>query len=402
MENLIDNLSKPVYNFDIVVDRKHQNSKKWTDWKCFGMEDVDPDVLPMWIADMDFACEPRILDELDLVTKWGVIGYDSEKESFYDSFIDWQMKKNGWKLEREWIVPNHGVVPAIVNAIKVLTDKGDKILIQPPVYYPFFAAIEKNERKIVRNDLINNNGRYEIDFADFEAKLKEVKLFILCSPHNPVGRVWTRDELEKIAKLCLENDVIIISDEIHSDLIFKNSKHIPIASLSADVAKNTITLTAPSKTFNIAGLAQSVAIIENEQWREKYRDSFCALGLMHMSTFGIVGFEAAYRYGENWLEQVLEYIEANVDYTVDYISKNIPCIKTAKPDGTFLMWLDLSGVTDNYEKLDKFLIDECKILMDKGERFDVKSKGFYRLNIAVPRSILEDGMERLEKLNLFK
>ncbi len=385
------------YDFDEVVPRWEHNSMKWTDWSCYGIDETRRDILPMWIADMDFKCEPRILNEIRKIIEWGVIGYDSPKEAFYDVFINWQRRRNAWEVYREQIVPVPGVVFGIVNAMQVFTKEHDKILIQTPVYYPFYTIIEKNNRELVKNPLIDTGHRYEIDLDDLDKKLEGCKMMILCSPHNPVGRVWTSEELQKVGELCLKHGVLLVSDEIHSDLILSGYKHTPIAKISEEIAENTITLTAPSKTFNIAGLNQSVAIISNKKLRDKYKDNLIGSGLAHLASFSIVGFEAAYKYGEEWLDEALAYIEKNVDYALEYIEKNIPGVVTYKPEGTFLMWLNLQGYGIECEKLNEIFINEGKILLDYGCKFGDESAGYYRLNVAVPRKTLVEALERIKK-----
>ncbi len=384
------------YDFDKVVDRSKTHSKKWTDWSSRGLK-ANNDVLPLWIADMDFMCEERIISALNETLNWGVLGYDGAPEDFYDSFISWKKRRFNWDLNKECFLPTPGIVPAISNAVLSLTEKGDKILIQSPVYYPFFTAIEINNRTLVENRLIEGKERYEIDFIDLEEKLKDSKMMILCNPHNPVGRVYTKDELLKIGNLCVKYGVILVSDEIHSDLVFKNYKHISVATLSDEIANVTITLTAPSKTFNIAGLAQSVAIIQNQKLREQFENGLKGFGLMHMSTFGITGFNAAYKYGEEWLDEVMQYLESNVDYVMEYLSKNLPQVKVYRPEATFLMWLDFREVEKDLVKLDNLLLNDAKVLLDNGASFGKPGEGFYRLNIGTSRSILEEAFDRLSK-----
>ncbi len=389
-------MDKKKYNFDELIDRRKHHSKKWTDWSALGLE-TDESILPFWIADMDFKCEERILQELHKTVDFGVLGYDAPPKDFYEGFIDWQKRKNSWEVKKEWFVPTPGIVPGISNAIVSLTEKNDKILIQPPIYYPFFTSIEMNKRELVENTLIIGENRFEIDFDDLEKKAKDSKMMILCNPHNPVGRVYTKEELLKIGDICLRNKVILISDEIHSDLLMKNQKHISIASLSKELADITITMTAPSKTFNIAGLAQSVAIISNPHLRQKFIDGMAGLGCMHMAAFGISGFKAAYKYGEEWLKEVLIYIEDNVDYVMDYIKNNLPQLKTFKPEGTYLMWIDFSAVSKDPKEIDDFLINKAKILLDPGVVFRGGGDCYYRFNIASPRSVIKDAMQRIEK-----
>ena len=384
------------YNFDEIVDRSKQRSKKWTDYSKFGVE-VSEDFLPLWIADMDFKCEPRIAQALQEVVDYGIYGYDSPSPDFFDSFISWQKKHNDWEVSKDWLVPVPGVVPGICNAVRTFTKEGDRILIQPPVYYPFFKSIDCNRRIIVENELVLGPDQYSIDFDDLDAKLASCKMFIFCSPHNPVGRVWSQEELQKVAQLCIKHDVILISDEIHSDLIFKGSVHQPIANLSKEIADRTITLMAPSKTFNVAGLAQSVAIISNPDLREAYAEGLGSTGMMHMASFAAAGFPAAYEYGQEWLEQAMNYIEGNVDYVLAYIKENLPEIKVYRPQGTFLMWLDFNPMVDQPDQVMEQLIHKGKLILDDGSVFGQSGQGFCRLNVASPRSIIEEAMARMKR-----
>lgn len=384
------------YNFDEIVDRKHQHSKKWTNWSKFGLKPND-EILPFWIADMDFKCEPRILEALRETVDYGVMGYDAAPVDYYEPFLQWQKKKNQWEVDEDWLIYTPGVVPGIANSILCFTQKSDKILIQTPVYYPFFKAIESNGRTLVQSRLIMGDKQYGIDFEDFEEKIKACKMMILCNPHNPVGRVYTEEELLKIGEICVKHDVLIISDEIHGDLIMKGNKHIPIATLSEKIAQNTITLTAPSKSFNVAGLSQSVAIIPNPELRERFLAGMESFGIMHLPTFGITGFHAAYKYGEDWLNQALEYIEANMDYVLEYLQKNLPQVRAYKPEGTFLMWLDFRAVSEDMNVLNDLLINKAKILMDSGHVFGENGCGFYRFNVGCPRFLVVEAMERLTR-----
>lgn len=383
------------YNFDEIIDRKHQLSKKWTDWSKFDLE-LNDEIIPLWIADMDFKCEPKILEALHKTVDYGVIGYDAAPRNYFDSFIDWQKRRNHWQIEKEWLVSVPGIVPGISNAIINLSNENDGILIQPPVYYPFFKAIDLNRRKLVENDLIREEHQYRIDFEDLEQKAKQAKMMILCNPHNPVGRVYTREELLKIGEICLKNDVIIISDEIHSDLILSGYQHTPIASLSKEIMENTVTLCAPSKSFNVAGLIQSVAIIPNKELRDKFCHGLCAFGIMHMASFGITGFQAAYTYGEEWLGQAMKYIESNVDYVVEFLKNELPSVKAHRPEGTFLMWFDFREISEDVEVLNHLLIHEAKVLLDSGHVFGKTGIGFYRVNVGCTRALLEDALNRIK------
>ncbi len=383
-----------MYNFDEYINRRVQHSKKWTDWSAFGLE-TSEDILPLWVADMDFRCEPHILEELHKTADFGILGYDGPFSGYFEPFLAWQKKKNNWMLDQHWFSSIAGVVPGIAHSVLSLTEKNDKILIQPPVYPPFFRVVKMNERTLVENTVQKGINGYEIDFDDLDTKLKDCKMMILCNPHNPIGRVYTKEELEKIGDLCLKHNVIIVSDEIHSDLILKGHKHTPIASLSEELSMKSITLCAPSKTFNIAGLAQSVAIIPNPELKKAFDRSVSACAAATVSSFGLTGFHAAYKYGEQWLQEALDYIEANIDYVLDYLKRNIPQIKVFKPEGTFLLWLDFNAISTDTDELDVLILQKAKLLLNKGTTFGNAGSGFYRLNIASPRSVIEDAMNRL-------
>lgn len=390
---------KKCYDFDAYVDRKHSHAEKWNNMVAAGAKENDYSILSMSIADMEFRCAKEILDALEEPIKNGVIGYDCPSEEFFTSFINWQKDKNGWDIKKEWIVPVPGVVPGIANTILTNTEKKDAVIINSPVYPPFFNVINMNDRTLVENILIEREKDYIIDFEDFENKIKEnnVKVSILCSPHNPVGRVWTREELEKYGKICLENNVLIISDEIHSDLILKDYKHTPIASISEDLLQNTVTLMAPSKTFNIAGLAQSVAIIPNEKIREKFINGLVGFGIFHMASFAAVGFVAAYTYGKEWFTECMQYIEANIDFAIDFIQKEIPRVKVKRPQASFLLWLDLTSINMDHDDLHQYLINEGKLLLNSGIAYGQTADKFFRMNIACNREMLKDGLDRLKR-----
>lgn len=390
---------KKCYDFDAYVDRKHSHAEKWNNMVAAGAKENDYSILSMSIADMEFRCAKEILDALEEPIKNGVIGYDCPSEEFFTSFINWQKDKNGWDIKKEWIVPVPGVVPGIANTILTNTEKKDAVIINSPVYPPFFNVINMNDRTLVENILIEREKDYIIDFEDFENKIKEnnVKVSILCSPHNPVGRVWTREELEKYGKICLENNVLIISDEIHSDLILKDYKHTPIASISEDLLQNTVTLMAPSKTFNIAGLAQSVAIIPNEKIREKFINGLVGFGIFHMASFAAVGFVAAYTYGKEWFTECMQYIEANIDFAIDFIQKEIPRVKVKRPQASFLLWLDLTSINMDHDDLHQYLINDGKLLLNSGIAYGQTADKFFRMNIACNREMLKDGLDRLKR-----
>lgn len=381
------------YNFDEIVDRRQTNSIKWTD-----LDEENGELLPMWIADMDFKAADEILEALKGPIEHGILGYNVIPDSFYESIINWVFERHGWKIEKEWLVFTPGVVPGLSNCVKTFTDEHNSVLVQPPVYPPFFRVIDNNGRQAIESPLIYNGSKYVMDLKDMEDKIdKNTKMAVLCNPHNPVGRVWEREELEAFGNFCLKNNIIMVSDEIHCDLSFKDHKYTPLGSISEEFSMNTITFMAPSKTFNIAGLFSSVAIIQNEEIRNAYVKSMETMELTHITIFGAVGLEAAYTHGKDWLNQVLEYIEDNADFAVDYINKNIPKIKTYKPDGTYLLWLDFNGLGISSKEIEKILLEKARVMLNDGSAYGSAGDGFFRLNIGCPRKVLIEGLQRIEK-----
>ncbi|MCA1064914.1 pyridoxal phosphate-dependent aminotransferase [Rossellomorea aquimaris] len=379
--------------FEELINRKGSSSVKWDMTKTvFGKDDV----LPMWVADMDFLPPQEVLDSLHERLKHGIFGYTFVGEGAASSMKDWVLKRHGWNIEESWLQYSPGVVPAISTVIQALTVPGDKVLVQSPVYTPFFSLVEDNDRVIVNSPLVYHDGSYTIDFGAFEESLKSgVKLFLLCNPHNPSGRVWTKDELTKMAQLCRKYNVVIVSDEIHSDLVFKPHTHIPVASLDDAFKDMTITCIAPSKTFNLAGLQASAMITPNGDLREKMALIHKKQGFFTLNTFGIVGMEAAYRHGEGWLEEVLEYLQENVRVTKEFIIKNLPDLRLVDPEGTYLLWIDCTKMGLSDEELKERLLDKGKLALEPGTKYGSGGEGFVRMNIACPRRTLMDGLERL-------
>jgi cystathionine beta-lyase len=305
-------------------------------------------------------------------------------------------KRFNWKIDQEWIVTTPGIVPAINFAIQTYTKKGDKILVQTPVYYPFFTSTENNERTLVVSQLKLSDSYYKMDFTDLERKLADdVKMMILCSPHNPVGRVWKFNELQKVSKLCFKYNVLLISDEIHSDLIIGENKHIPIPTISKDIANNSLTMFAPSKTFNVAGLSLSYVIIPNKKIRVKFQKTILNLGLHGGNVFGIEALEASYRYGQKWLDELLNYIEDNYTFVQQYLQNNIPRIKTIKMEGTYLLWLDCSELRLSQKELVSLFINKAKLALNDGSKFGKGGNGFMRMNLGCSRRLIEQALDRL-------
>jgi len=386
------------YNFDEIIDRTNYHSVKWDELKThFG--DIPEDVLPMWIADMEFRSPKPVIEAINKAAEHGIYGYTSRPDSYYQAIIDWMEKRHNWKVKKDWLVFSPGVVPALSFIIRAFTQPGDKVVVQPPVYYPFFRVIENNGCRIVNNPLKLSNRKYFMDYDDLERKVDDprVKLLILCSPHNPVGRVWQKEELIILGEICLKQNVIIVSDEIHADILFKGYKHAPFASISPAFAHNSITCTAPSKTFNLAGLQTSTIIIPNKKYYKIYNNVLDSLALNENNVFGLVALEAAYRYGEEWLEQLLSYLNGNLEFLMKYFKERIPKIKVIKPEGTYLIWLDCRQLKLNTKDLNNFMIKKVGVALDDGYWFGTEGKGFMRINIACPRSFLEEGLKRIER-----
>lgn len=384
------------YDFDTIIDRSNNYSSKWDELEVmFGSKDV----LPMWVADMDFKSPQPVIDAIVKRAEQGIFGYTSRPDTYHEAIINWFAKRYQWEVKEDWFVYSPGVVPALSFIINTFTKPGDKIIVQPPVYYPFFQVIENNGCQVVTNPLKLLNQQYVMDYEDLEVKLKEsqAKLLLLSSPHNPGGRVWHKEELRKLGEICLRHGVLVISDEIHGDLIFKGNKHIPFASITEEFAQNSITCTAPSKTFNLAGLQTSNIIIPNQTLREKFASTMTNFHLKRNNAFGLVALEAAYKYGEEWLEQLIAYLEGNLDYLVEYFAKRIKQIKVIKPEGTYLVWLDCRELGLTTQELNDFMIKEAQVALDSGVWFGQGGQGFMRINIACPRALLEEGIKRIEK-----
>lgn len=383
------------YNFDEIVDRTNTNSIKYD----FAVQRGKPaDVLPLWVADMDFQTVPEILDAIHKVVNHGIFGYTDVKSDYFDILKTWFSSHYNWSIEPSWLIKTPGVVYAIAAAIRAFTKEGDAVMIQQPVYYPFSAAILNNHRELVNNSLVLKNGRYEMDFDDFEKKIitHHVKLFILCNPHNPVGRVWTVEELTLLGEICLKHQVLIVSDEIHADFIYPNYTHTVLASLNKELENNTITCTAPSKTFNLAGLQVSNILIPNQQLKHAFRNEIARSGYSQLNTLGLVASQAAYTYGEPWLRELKEYLIQNLSFTRTFIQTRLPKIQLIEPEGTYLIWLDCRGLGLDDEQLDDIIVNKAKLWLDTGSIFGEEGNGFQRINIACPRATLEKALLQLE------
>lgn len=383
------------YDFDRVMDRTLSESIKWVgNEEHFG----EKDLLPMWVADMDFQSPAPVIQAIVQRAEHGFYGYPWRSPAYYDSIIAWMKKRHGWDIRREWIVNAPGVVSALDLAVHALTQPGDKIAIQPPVYFPFFSIVKNNGRQIVENRLKFEDGHYRMDLPDLEKQIDgRTKALILCSPHNPVGRVWTRDELAALGELCTRKDLLILSDEIHCDLILNGHQHTPLATVAEELAQRTLTFIAPSKTFNLPGLGASVVIIPNDTLRTAFNNAVENFGLQVGNVFGIVALQAAYRDGEEWLEQMLDYVEGNIAFATRFIEERIPGIKFACPEGTYLLWLDCRGLGLGETALRDLIVKQARVALNNGPEFGPGGEGFQRMNLACPRAILEEGLTRIER-----
>lgn len=383
------------YNFDKIIERKQTNSIKWDfNQRIFGREDI----IPMWVADMDFQVPEEVVEALVNRAKHGIYGYSDQMNGTNEAFINWMRTRHGWKIESDWIIFFPGIVPALNELIRSLTKPGDKVLIQSPVYPPFFNVIKNHGREVVNSQLILENDRYTMDFLDLEAKMASgVKMIILCNPHNPVGRVWKQEELERLGQLCLYYNVLVISDEIHSDLIFEGYQHIPFGSLSPELALQSIVCTAPSKTFNLAGLQTSNLIIPNEKYREVFRSSLNLSGIHHPNVFGLTAMEAAYRQGWDWLNQLIVYLKGNVDFLFSFLEHELQAVRSIRPEGTYLAWLDFRSLGLEPKALHEFLIHKAGVGLNAGYTFGPGGEGFERLNLGCSRLLLEEGLKRIKQ-----
>lgn len=386
------------YYFDEVIDRKKTNSLKWDAvTRIYG----DPEVLPMWVADMDFLPPEPIVEAVALRAARGHFGYSLRPDSLSESIVGWLARRHNWQVEREWLTYTSGVVPALALAVQAYSQPGDKIIIQPPVYHPFFAVIQNNGRQVVNNPLKLEDGRYSMDFDGLEKCFdSRVKMLILCSPHNPVGRVWTREELTRLGEICLRKGIVIVSDEIHFDLILGSDdapiRHYPLASLSEELAQNTVTCFAPSKTFNIAGFHSSAVITPNARLRALFDNSLESSASGGSNLLAALAWEAACRESEGWLDALLDYLRGNLSFLCRYFEERIPRIKVIRPEGTYLVWLDFRGLELSQTELKTFLATEAKVGLNDGAAFGPGGEGFQRMNIACPRSTLEEGLRRIE------
>ncbi len=384
-----------MYNFDEIIERENTDSIKYDLRQLFFNK---KDVIPMWVADMDFETPGFIQEAVKARTEHPIYGYSIKPNSYYQSIIKWLKDEHQWDVKKDEISFSPGVVPGVALAVMAYTKPGDKIVIQQPVYFPFFSTVLDNGRQLLENDLIEKDNYYTIDFEDLEKKLSDskAKVLLTSNPHNPVGRVWTEDELNKMLELCKKHDVLLLSDEIHSDLIFKGHKHIPAAKLSDDAKNRCITFMAPSKTFNMAGLSTSFLVIQNPELKKEFDNVVDAYHLGFGNVFGNVALEAAYTKGKPWLESLISYLQVNINLVDEFLKKEIPEITFTPPESTYLLWLNCKSLNMDDESLNEFFINQASLGLSKGIIFGQGGSGFMRMNVACPTSLVEKALNQLK------
>ena len=384
-------------NFDEIINRKGTDCLKYDFAVRRGMPE---DVLPLWVADMDFKTTSYVEDAVMERTKHGIFGYTESKEEYFQAVAGWMRRHHNWEIRPEWLIKTPGVVFALAMAVKAFTEKGDSVLIQQPVYYPFSEVIRDNGRVVVSNDLyLGEDNRYHIDLADFEKKIvgHHVKLFLLCSPHNPTGRVFTKEELTAMGDLCVKHGVKVVSDEIHNDFVFRG-EHTVFATVKKEYEQISVICTSPSKTFNLASMLISNIFIPDRELRKRFRHEVDAAGISQLSALGLVAAKAAYEQGDEWYEQMMSYVGENISYVKEYVKENLPGVTVIDGEGTYLMWLDFRGTGLNPEELDRRIIYEAKLWLDSGKIFGSTGAGFQRINVAAPKAILTECLERIRKV----
>ncbi|MFT9846975.1 MalY/PatB family protein [Aneurinibacillus sp. REN35] len=382
------------YNFDNLLSRLNTNSIKWDYRK--EIFDAD-DVLPLWVADMDFACPPGVTEALMRRAQHPAYGYPGTPRALYEAAVRWTARRFGRELQPEWMTVVSGVVPGLYAAVEAFTSPGDKVIVQPPVYPPFYSAALGRGRRIVENPLVEKDGHYRMDIEGLRKVIDErTKLLILCSPHNPVGRVWSQEELRELAALCAEKDLIVLADEIHADLVYEPYVHTPFYSLGEDAANRCVTFLSPSKTFNVAGLFTSLAVAQNSELLKKLKAAIEKVGVDHVNLFGIEACIAAYDKGEEWLDELLVYLLGNAKYIEQSLAEHIPGVRMKVPEATYLGWLDFRGLGLSDTELKQFIIEQARLGLNDGHTFGRGGQGFQRLNFGCSRATLEEALGRLE------
>ena len=384
-------------NFDEIIERKGTDCLKYD----FAVKRGKPeDVLPFWVADMDFRTTSYVEDALIDRAKHGIFGYSESQEDYFRAIAGWMNRRHHWDVEPDWLIKTPGVVFALAMAVKAFTEAGDSVLIQQPVYYPFSEVIQDNGRVVVSNDLyLEADNRYHIDLEDFEKKIVEhqIKLFLLCNPHNPSGRVFTREELTGMGEICLKHGVNVVCDEIHNDFVFQG-EHTVFASIKKEYADISVTCTSPSKTFNLASMLISNIFIPNAKLRQRFQHQVTAAGISQLSVLGLVATQAAYTHGDEWYEKMMAYVKANIDYAKKYVEEYLPGVRVINGEGTYLVWLDFRGTGIEPEELDRRIIYDAKLWLDSGKIFGKTGEGFQRINVAAPRKTIEECFERIRKI----
>lgn len=384
-------------DFDTVIDRRNTKCLKYDFAKKRGMPE---DVLPMWVADMDFKTSSYVEDALAEWAEHGIFGYSEVQTPYFEAVRNWMKERHGWEPQEKWLIKTSGVVFALAMAVRAYTEPGDAVLIQQPVYYPFSEVIRDNGRKVVSSDLyLGGDNKYHIDFEDFERKIKEerVRLFLLCSPHNPVGRVWTLEELSRLGELCVRHGVTVVSDEIHHDFIFQGEHHV-FAGLKKELEEISIICTSPSKTFNLAGMMLSNIFIPNHTLRRKFRRELDAAGISQLGIMGLAACEAAYSKGREWYQAMMAYVKDNITYTRQYVKEYLLGVALVEQEATYLVWLDCRGLGLDAEELDRRIIHRAKLWLDSGKIFGECGRGFQRINVACPRSVLKEALQKLKRI----
>lgn len=390
------------YNFDEITDRRGTNSLKYDFAAEWGRSQ---DAIPLWVADMDFPTAPEIIRKAEEVVRHGIFGYSEPLDGYYEAVLSHYKRHFGWNPPKEWIVKTPGVVFAIAQCVRAFTDEGDGVIIQNPVYYPFTDVVKNNNRKLVDNPLkLNDHGVYEIDFDDFEKKAAspDTKMFLLCNPHNPVGRVWTKEELIRLEEICLKNHVLVISDEIHSDFVWEDNEFNVLVNIDDRYRENVITCTSPSKAFNLAGLQVSNIFIPDGTKRKQLTDEIWAGGYLYLNTIGLAACQAVYESGQDWLKAVKEYIWENILFCIDYTEKNLPGVKIIRPQGTYLVWMDFRGTGISFKEIEDLINVKARVWLDDGSIFGKEGEGFERINVACPRAVLAEALERIKGVFLKK
>ena len=394
-KGMVDIMAERNLNFDKIIDRRNTRCLKYD----FAVErNMPADVLPLWVADMDFETSSYIEDAIIERAKHAIYGYSEVKTPYFDILKKWMQKHHDWDIQRKWLVKTPGVVFALAMAVKAYTEPGDAVLIQQPVYYPFSEVIKDNGRNVVSNTLyLGEDNRYHIDFEDFEQKIVDhkIKLFLLCNPHNPVGRVWTKEELTRLGDICVKHHVTVVSDEIHEDFVFKG-KHQVFANIKKEYEEITVTCTAPSKTFNIASLMISNILIPNPELKRKFKHQMDAAGISQLNVLGLVACEAAYEHGEEWYQEMKAYVKENIEFVKQYVEEQLPGVNMVEHEGTYLVWLDFRETGLSVEELDDKIINQAKLWLDSGKIFGSCGEGFQRINVACPRKVLEEALDRIK------